>query len=126
MIALRCQRAHCRERGDHLQGAYRLVVRTESSQREAIRTQLLTGVPAILEMHAHTSAQGRFDAELNTAIEEPGQGGQSIANHGGKLSIVEARQRMLFITMSDRRQRYASSQLTLRQGFDVMLKRVAP
>ncbi len=51
---------------------------------------------------------------------------QSIANHGGKISIVEARQRQLFITMSGGRQGCASSQVTLRQGFEVMLKRVAP
>ena len=92
----------------------------------AIRRQLLTEVPAILKMHAHTGAQARSDAELNTAIEEPGQGGQSIANHGGKLFIVEARQRKLFIAMSGDRQECASAQVTLRQEFVVMIKRVAP
>jgi hypothetical protein len=33
----------------------------------AIRTQLLTGVPAILEAPRDTSAQGRTDAEVRTA-----------------------------------------------------------
>jgi Fe-S cluster biogenesis protein NfuA len=94
----------------------------------AIRTQLRTGVPAILEMHAHTSTQGRSDAELNTAIQAllDKEVNRSIANHGGKISIVEARQRKLFITMSGRRQGCASFQVTLRQGFVVMIKRVAP
>jgi Fe-S cluster biogenesis protein NfuA len=51
---------------------------------------------------------------------------RSIANHGGKISIVEVRQGKLFITMSAGCQGCASSQVTLRQEFEVMLKRVAP
>jgi len=94
----------------------------------AIRTQLLTGVPAILEMHVHSGTQGRPDAELYTAIQEllDKQVNKSIANHGGKISIVEVLQGKLFITMSGGCQGCASSQVTLRQGFEVMLKRVAP
>ncbi len=94
----------------------------------AIRTQLLTGIPAILEMHFQTGTQGRSDAELNTVVQEllDKQVNKSIANHGGKISIVEVRQRKLFITMSGGCQGCASSQVTLRQGFEVMLKRVAP
>ncbi len=94
----------------------------------AIRTQLLTGAPAILEMQFHTGTQGRSDAELNTVVQEllDKQVNKSIANHGGKISIVEVRQGKLFITMSGGCQGCASSQVTLRQGFEVMLKRVAP
>lgn len=94
----------------------------------AIRTQLLTGVPAILEMYVHTGTIGRSDAELNTVIQEllDKEVNKSIANHGGKISIVEVRQRKLFIAMSGGCQGCASSQVTLRQGFEVMLKRVAP
>jgi len=94
----------------------------------AIRTQLLTGVPAILEMHVHTGTQGRSDAELHAAVQEllDKEVNRSIANHGGKISIVDIRQGKLFITMSGGCQGCASSQVTLRQGFEVMLKRVAP
>ena len=94
----------------------------------AIRTQLLTGIPAILEMHARTSAQGRSDAELTMAIQEllDKEVNRSIANHGGKISIVEVKQWKLYITMSGGCQGCASSQVTLKQGFEVMLKRVAP
>ena len=94
----------------------------------AIRTQLLTGAPAILQMHVHTGTQGRSDAELNTVVQEllDTQVNRSIANHGGKISIVEVRQGKLFITMSGGCQGCASSQVTLRQGFEVMLKRAAP
>ncbi len=94
----------------------------------AIRSQLLTGAPAILEMYAFTSTQGRSDAELNTAVQEllDKQVNRSIANHGGKISIVKVQQGKLFITMSGGCQGCASSTKTLRQGFEVMLKRVAP
>ena len=94
----------------------------------AIRTQLLTGGPAILEMHVHTGTQGRSDAELHAAVQEllDKEVNRSIANHGGKISIVDIRQGKLFITMSGGCQGCASSQVTLRQGFEVMLKRVAP
>ena len=94
----------------------------------AIRTQLRTGVPAILEMHVHTSTQERSDADLNTVIQEllDKEVNRSIAKHGGKISIVAVRQGKLFITMSGGCQGCASSQVTLRQGFEVMLKRVAP
>lgn len=94
----------------------------------AIRKQLLTGVPAILEMHVHTGTQGRSDAELHAAVQEllDKEFNRSIANHSGKISIVDVRQGKLFITMSGGCQGCASSQVTLRQGFEVMLKGVAP
>jgi len=90
--------------------------------------KLLTGVPAILEMHVHTGTQGRSDTELNTTVQEllDKEVNRSIANHSRKISIAEVRQRKLFITMSGGCQGCASSQVTLRQGFEVMLKRVAP
>jgi Fe-S cluster biogenesis protein NfuA len=94
----------------------------------AIRTQLLTGVPAILEMAVHASTQGRSDAELGMAVQEllDKEVNRSIANHGGKISIVDVHQGKLFITMSGGCQGCASSQMTLRQGFEVMVKRIAP
>jgi Fe-S cluster biogenesis protein NfuA len=94
----------------------------------AIRAQLLTGVPAILEMYINTGTQRRSDTELMTVIQVllDKEINPSIANHGGKISIVEISQRKLYISMSGGCQGCASSQVTLRQGFDVMLKRVAP
>lgn len=94
----------------------------------AIRTQLLTGVSAILEMPVHASTQERADAEVSAAVQEllDKEVNRSIANHGGKISIVDVRQGKLFITMSGGCQGCASSQVTLRQGFEVMVKRVAP
>ena len=94
----------------------------------AIRTQLLTGVPAILEMAVHASTQARSDAELGVAVQQllDKEVNRSIANHGGKISIVDVSEGRLFITMSGGCQGCASSQKTLRQGFEVMVKKVAP
>ena len=94
----------------------------------AIRTQLLTGVPTILEMAAYSSTQGRSDAELGVVIQEllDKEVNRSIANHGGKISLVDIHEGKLLISMGGGCQGCASSQVTLRQGFEVMVKRVAP
>ena len=94
----------------------------------AIRTQLLSGVPAILEMAAYTSTQGRSDAELGVVVQQllDKEVNRSITNHGGKISLVNVSEGKLFITMSGGCQGCASSQVTLRQGFALMVKRVAP
>jgi len=94
----------------------------------AIRTQLLTGVPVILEMAAYASTQGRSDAELCVVVQQllDKEVNRSIANHGGKISLVEVREGKLFISMSGGCQGCGSSQVTLRQGLEVMVKRVAP
>ena len=94
----------------------------------AVRTQLLSGVPAILEIAAQASTQGRADAEVRVAVQTllDKEVNRSIANHGGKISIVDVSEGKLFITMSGGCQGCASSQVTLRQGFEVMVRRVAP
>ena len=94
----------------------------------AIRTQLLSGVPAVLEMPRATSAQGRTDAEIRALIQAllDKEVNRSIAGHGGKISIVDLRGGMLTIAMSGGCQGCAASQVTLRQGFEVMVHRVAP
>jgi Fe-S cluster biogenesis protein NfuA len=93
-----------------------------------IRSHLLSGVPAILEMTVQTSRQGRSDAELGVVVQLllDKEINRSIANHGGKISIVELRLGKLFIAMSGGCQGCGSSQVTLRQGFEVMVKKVAP
>jgi len=93
-----------------------------------IRTQLLTGVPAILETHRHASTGARTDKEVRAVVQEllDREVNRSIAGHGGKISIVDVRDGHLFIAMSGGCQGCAASQVTLRQGFEVMLRRVAP
>ena len=94
----------------------------------AIRAQLLSGVPAILETAGPTGASARSDAELGAAVQDllDREVNRSIASHGGKISLQEVRGGRLFITMSGGCQGCASSQVTLQQGLEVMVKRVAP
>lgn len=93
-----------------------------------IRAQLVTGGPAILEAPRTAGAWGRADAEVRAAIQEllDRQVNRSIAAHGGQISIVDVRDGTLSIAMSGGCQGCAASQVTLRQGFEVMVRRVAP
>lgn len=94
----------------------------------AIRTQLLTVVPAILKMPVHASTQGRADAEVRASIQEllDKEVNRSIANHGGKISIVDVQNTKLYIAMSGGCQGCAGSRVTLKHGFELMVRRVAP
>jgi len=93
-----------------------------------IRTQLLTGVPAILEAPRDASMRRRTDAEIRRVVQEllDREVNRSIAAHGGRISIVDLRDGNLIIAMSGGCQGCAASQVTLRQGFEVMVRRVAP
>jgi Fe-S cluster biogenesis protein NfuA len=94
----------------------------------AIRTQLLTGVPAILEARSDSRAGRRSAEEVRAVVQEllDREVNRSIAGHGGKISIVDVRDGKLLIAMSGGCQGCAASQVTLRQGFEVMVRRVAP
>lgn len=94
----------------------------------AIRTQLITGVPAILETPRSAITGGRTDEEVRAVVQEllDREVNRSIASHGGKISIIDVRGGTLFITMSGGCQGCAASSVTLRQGFEVMVRRVAP
>lgn len=93
-----------------------------------LRTQLLTGVPAIFEASGNASTRERTDAESRAVVQEllDREVNRSIAAHGGQISIVDVRDGNLFIAMSGGCQGCAASKVTLRQGFEVMLRRVAP
>lgn len=93
-----------------------------------IRAQMQSGVPAISAIQPITVATGRSDEVLHTVIQTllDQEINRSIASHGGKISIVNIAQGKLYITMSGGCQGCASSQLTLRQGFEVRVKKVAP
>jgi Fe-S cluster biogenesis protein NfuA len=93
-----------------------------------IRTQLLTGMPAIFEAPRTAGARGRTDGEVRAAVQEllDREVNRSIAGHGGKISMVDFRGGNLLIAMSGGCQGCAASEVTLRQGFEVMVRRVAP
>ena len=83
----------------------------------AIRTQLLTGVPAIFEAPRNAGARGRTDGEIRACVQEllDREVNRSIASHGGKISIIDVRHGNLFIAMSGGCQGCAASSVTLRQ-----------
>jgi Fe-S cluster biogenesis protein NfuA len=93
-----------------------------------IRSQLLTGVRAILEAPQSSSPGNRDDDEIREVVQQllDKETNPSIASHGGKISIVEVKERKLYIEMSGGCQGCAASQVTLRQGFELMVRRVAP
>ena len=93
-----------------------------------IRAQLLTGAPAILENTSRKVHWGRADAEVRAAIQEllDGEVNRGIAGHGGKITLVDYQDGKLSIAMSGGCQGCASSQVTLRQGVEVMVRRIAP
>ena len=93
-----------------------------------IRAQLVSGVPAILDTPRTAGASGRTDAEVRTVIQEllDRQVNPAIKAHGGKISIVDLTDGKLSINMSGGCQGCAASALTLRRGFEVKVRRVAP
>lgn len=93
-----------------------------------IRTQLLTGVRAILEAPQPAPSGGRSDDEIREVVQAllDRETNPSIAAHGGKISIVEVKDSNLYISMSGGCQGCAASPVTLRQGFELMVRRVAP
>jgi len=93
----------------------------------AIRNQLTSGVPAILKMRPSADT-ARSDEELKKTAQEllDREINPSVASHGGKISVVDVKDGNLFISMSGGCQGCAASQLTLRQGVEVMVRRVLP
>lgn len=94
----------------------------------AIRTQLLSGIPAIFEAPRNADKPRGTDEEIRACVQEllDRDVNRSIAGHGGKISIVEVRDGNLFIAMSGGCQGCASSSVTLQHGFEVMARKVAP
>jgi Fe-S cluster biogenesis protein NfuA len=94
----------------------------------AIRSQLATGVPAILESARPAAGATRSDDEIRVLVEQllAREVNPSIAAHGGRIVLDAVRARALYIRMEGGCQGCASSQFTLRQGFEVMVRRVLP
>jgi Fe-S cluster biogenesis protein NfuA len=94
----------------------------------AIRAQLLTPVPAILDLPGGQPIGRRAEAEVRAAVQKllDDEINRAIAGHGGRIAIVDYRNGSLLIAMSGGCQGCAASQVTLRHGFEVMVHRVAP
>jgi Fe-S cluster biogenesis protein NfuA len=93
-----------------------------------IRAQLLTGMPAILASASHVNRWGRSDDAVRAAIQEllDGEVNRGLAGHGGSIALVDYKDGKLRIAMSGGCQGCASSQVTLRQSVEVMVRKVAP
>jgi len=93
-----------------------------------IRMQLLTGVRAILEVPQRAPAEGGSDDKIRAAVQAllDSETNPSIAAHGGKIAIVEVKDSNLYVSMSGGCQGCAASEVTLRHGFERMVRRVAP
>lgn len=94
----------------------------------AIRTQLLSDLPAVLATTIAQQAQGRSTKVVREIVQDilDREINRSIASHGGAISIVDLREGQLYVRMSGGCQGCASSEATLKQGFEVMVKRAAP
>lgn len=95
---------------------------------QAIRSQLVTGVRAILENPPTARPGRRTDGEILETVQGllDREVNPSIASHGGKIALVEVKDRVVTIAMSGGCQGCAASSLTLRQGFEVMVRRAVP
>lgn len=94
----------------------------------AIRAQLLSGLPAVLATAVTAQVQGRSTEVVREIVQDilDREINRSIASHGGAISIVDLREGQLYVRMSGGCQGCASSEATLKQGFEVMVKRAAP
>ena len=93
-----------------------------------IRSQLLTGICAILESPLCAGASQRSDAEVCAIVQclLDREVNRSVASHGRQISIIEVRDGKLFIAMSGGCQGCTASQVTLKDGFELMVRRIAP
>jgi NFU1 iron-sulfur cluster scaffold homolog, mitochondrial len=92
---------------------------------QAIRTLLLSGVPAILESQSHQRNEPRNDAQIREDVDAILQSdiNPSVASHGGKISVVDVKDGIVYLSMSGGCQGCAAASVTLRQGVEVMIRR---
>lgn len=94
-----------------------------------VRSQLLTGVPAILQAAPRPAGAGRrTDTEIRELVQMllDRDVNPSVAAHGGAIALADVKDGRLYIEMSGGCQGCAASQVTLRQGFERMVRSVAP
>jgi Fe-S cluster biogenesis protein NfuA len=93
-----------------------------------IRSQLLTGICGIFESPLHAGASKRSDTEVRATVQDllDRVVNRSIASHGGQIAIVDVRDGKLLIAMSGGCQGCTASQVTLKDGFELMVRRIAP
>lgn len=93
-----------------------------------VRSQLLTGMPAIVQAQQTGGAGNRTDAEIRELVQTllDREINPSVAAHGGTIILADVKDGRLYIEMSGSCQGCAASQFTLRQGFERIVRRVVP
>ena len=93
-----------------------------------VRSQLLTGMPAIVQAPQTGGAGKRTDAEIRELVQMllDREVNPSVAAHGGTILLTDVKDGQLYIEMSGSCQGCAASQFTLRQGFERIVRRVVP
>lgn len=93
-----------------------------------VRSQLRTGMPAIVQVPQGAGSGKRTDAEIRELVQMllDREVNPSVAAHGGTIILKDVQEGRLHIEMSGSCQGCASSQFTLRQGFERIVRRVVP
>ena len=93
-----------------------------------VRSQLRTGMPAIVQVPQAGGSGKRTDAEIRELVQMllDREVNPSVAAHGGTIILNDVKDGQLYIEMSGSCQGCASSQFTLRQGFERIVQRVVP
>jgi Fe-S cluster biogenesis protein NfuA len=93
-----------------------------------VRSQLRSGMPAIVPAPQGTGPGRRSDTEIGELVQMllDREINPSVAAHGGTIVLKDVQEGRLYIEMSGSCQGCASSQFTLRQGFERIVRRVVP
>jgi Fe-S cluster biogenesis protein NfuA len=93
-----------------------------------IRSQLQSGVPPVIEARQALPSPGRTDAEIRALVQAllDTEVNPSVAAHGGAIVLTDVREGRLYLEMRGGCRGCAASQVTLRQGFERMVRRVVP
>jgi Fe-S cluster biogenesis protein NfuA len=93
-----------------------------------VRSQLRTGMPAVLQAPPAGGPGKRTDAEIRELVQMllDREVNPSVAAHGGTILLTDVKDGQLYIEMSGSCQGCAASQFTLRQGFERIVRRVVP
>ncbi len=93
-----------------------------------VRSQLRSGMPAIVPTAQGAGPGKRSDTEIAELVQTllDREINPSVAAHGGTIILKDVEEGRLYIEMSGSCQGCASSQFTLRQGFERIVRRSVP
>ena len=94
----------------------------------AIRTQLMSPVPAILDKRIARRKGPRSDAEIREDVQSllEDEVNPAVQRHGGKISLVDVKGAVVYITMGGGCQGCGAASVTLKQGVEVMIREQIP